>query len=183
MGNFYSSMAEQLGLGPAHHRVLLLGLDSAGKTTLLYQLKASEAGNAIPTAGVNEDVKIGGLLMHVWDVGALHIPALWRDYCYLNTTGIIFMVDSTDQERMHEAQQTLANALDHEDLSEASLLIFANKQDLIGALSAPQVAESMGCTSMRNRSWQVQGCCATTGEGVLDGLKWLSGVLPKPSSS
>lgn len=164
--------------GGQEHRVLLIGLDAAGKTTLLYKVKVGETVHTVPTIGFNvEDVKVGSLQMTIWDVGGQHtIRPLWRHY-YHGSTGIIFMVDSADQERMKEAQECLAHVLDAEELRNSALLVFANKQDLNGSLSVAEIADAMGCTSMYNRKWHVQGCCATTGDGVFEGFQWLSGAL------
>jgi len=115
----------------------------------------------------------------VWDVGGQDkIRPLWRHY-YQNTQGIIFVVDSNDRDRIPEAKGELDRMLAEEELREAFLLVFANKQDLPKALPVPKLAEELGLSLLRGRVWNIQGCCATTGDGLYDGLDWLSDKISK----
>jgi len=161
-------------------RILMVGLDAAGKTTILYKLKLGEVVTTIPTIGFNvETVEYKNISFTVWDVGGQDkIRPLWRHY-YQNTQGIIFVVDSNDRERAEDAREELHRMLNEPELSEAVLLVFANKQDLPKAMKPADVAERLGLSSLRTRVWHIQGCCATTGDGLYEGLDWLSDTLAK----
>ena len=109
-------------------RILMVGLDAAGKTTILYKLKLGEVVTTIPTIGFNvETVEYKNISFTVWDVGGQDkIRNLWRHY-YQNTQGLIFVVDSNDKARIEDAKSELHKMLQEEELKEADLLVFANK--------------------------------------------------------
>ena len=156
-------------------RILMVGLDAAGKTTILYKLKLGEIVTTIPTIGFNvETVEYKNISFTVWDVGGQDkIRPLWRHY-YQNTQGLIFVVDSNDKDRVGEAHDELHRMLSEDELREAIVLVFANKQDLPNAMSVAEVTDKLGLHSLRNRKWYIQATCATSGEGLFEGLDWLS---------
>ncbi|KAL5753038.1 hypothetical protein ACOSP7_023213 [Xanthoceras sorbifolium] len=156
-------------------RILMVGLDAAGKTTILYKLKLGEIVTTIPTIGFNvETVEYKNVSFTVWDVGGQDkIRPLWRHY-FQNTQGLIFVVDSNDRERVAEARDELHRMLSEEELRNAILLIFANKQDLPNAMSVSEITDKLGLHSLRQRRWYIQAACATSGEGLYEGLDWLS---------
>ena len=158
----------------------MVGLDAAGKTTILYKLKLGEVVTTIPTIGFNvETVEYKNISFTVWDVGGQDkIRPLWRHY-YQNTQGIIFVVDSNDRERAEDAREELHRMLNEPELSDAVLLVFANKQDLPKAMKPADVAERLGLSALRTRVWHIQGCYATTGDGIYEGLDWLVETLAK----
>lgn len=235
--------------------VLQVGLDAAGKTTILYKLKLGEVVTTIPTIGFNVEtveyknisftvrhhsqprappqlahacrilcnlitslalrtqpmdliarlLQAGCSIVHdyspcvcvcvcpnahclrpfvcpqVWDVGGQDkIRPLWRHY-YQNTQGIIFVVDSNDRERISEAKAELDRMLSEEELRDAYLLVFANKQDLPKAVPVAKLADELGLHVLKTtgRVWNIQGCCATTGDGLYEGLDWLSEKISK----
>merc|ERR1712064_84386 len=96
---------------------------------------------------------------------------------YQGTQGLIFVVDSNDRDRVEDAREELNKMLNEDEMREAVLLVFANKQDLPNAMAAAEVTEKLGLTSMRNRQWFIQSACATTGDGLYEGLDWLSRTL------
>ncbi|KAF6031989.1 Arf2 [Bugula neritina] len=159
MGNIIDSLKALFG--KKDMRILMVGLDAAGKTTILYKLKLGEIVTTIPTIGFNvETVEYKNISFTVWDVGGQDkIRPLWRHY-FQNTQGLIFV-------RM----------LDEDELRDAVLLVFANKQDLPNAMSPSEITEKLGLQSLRNRSWYIQATCATNGEGLYEGLDWLSNQL------
>jgi len=161
-------------------RILMVGLDAAGKTTILYKLKLGEVVTTIPTIGFNvETVEYKNISFTVWDVGGQDkIRTLWRHY-YQNTDGLIFVVDSNDQDRFDDAKQELHKMLGEDELRDAVVLVFANKQDLPKAKTAAEITEKLGLSSMHSRKWYIQPCCATTGDGLYEGLDWLSSTLTK----
>ncbi|KFM65169.1 ADP-ribosylation factor 4 [Stegodyphus dumicola] len=179
MGLTISSIFTRL-FGKKQVRILMVGLDAAGKTTILYKLKLGEIVTTIPTIGFNvETVEYKNICFTVWDVGGQDkIRPLWRHY-FQNTQGLIFVVDSNDKDRISEAQDELSKMLKEDELSEAVLLIFANKQDLPNAMSASELTEKLGLNSLRNRRWYIQATCATQGDGLYEGLDWLCNELAK----
>lgn len=158
----------------------MVGLDAAGKTTILYKLKLGEIVTTIPTIGFNvETVEYKNISFTVWDVGGQDkIRPLWRHY-FQNTQGLIFVVDSNDRERVEESKDELTKMLQEDELRDAVLLIFANKQDLPNALSVTELTDKLGLQNLRNRQWYVQTACATQGNGLYEGLDWLSNELSK----
>ena len=109
----------------------------------------------------------------VWDLGGqTSIRPYWRCY-YPNTDAIIFVVDSADSERMAVARGELAAMLEEEDLRDAILLVFANKQDQKGALNAQQISDALGLPEVRNRQWSIQETSALKGKGLFEGFDWL----------
>mgnify|MGYP002620554243 FL=1 len=166
-------------IGKKEMRILMLGLDAAGKTTILYKLKLGEVVSSVPTIGFNvETVEYKNIKFTVWDVGGQDkIRLLWRHY-YQNTQGLIFVVDSSDKERIELAKEELHKMLNEEELRDAVVLVFANKQDL-GVMSVAEVTEKLGLHTLRGRDWYIQGTCAMTGDGLYDGLDWLSKTVGK----
>jgi len=177
MGLTISSLFGRL-FGKKQMRILMVGLDAAGKTTILYKLKLGEIVTTIPTIGFNvETVEYKNICFTVWDVGGQDkIRPLWRHY-FQNTQGLIFVVDSNDRERIGEARDELMRMLAEDELREAVLLIFANKQDLPNAMNAAEITDKLGLHSLRNRNWYIQATCATSGDGLYEGLDWLSNQL------
>merc|ERR1712003_143996 len=159
-------------------RILMVGLDAAGKTTVLYKLKLGEVVTTIPTIGFNvEAVEYKNIRFTVWDIGGQEkIRALWR-YYYQNTQAVIFVIDSNDRDRIEDAREELTKILVEDEMRDAVLLVFANKQDLPNAMTAAEVTDKLGLQSMRNRQWFIQSTCATTGDGLYEGLDWLSKTL------
>ncbi|VEL29933.1 unnamed protein product [Protopolystoma xenopodis] len=181
MGNLLSSLFDRL-FGKKEVRILMVGLDAAGKTTILYRLKLGEIVTTIPTIGFNvETVEYKNISFTVWDVGGQDkIRPLWRHY-FQNTQGLIFVVDSNDRERINEAREELNRMLSEDELRDAVLLVFANKQDLPNAMNAAEITEKLGLHNLRCRTWYIQATCATGGGGLYEGLDWLSTTLSKNS--
>jgi len=166
--------------GKKEMRILMVGLDAAGKTTILYKLKLGEIVTTIPTIGFNvETVEYKNISFTVWDVGGQDkIRPLWRHY-FQNTQGIIFVVDSNDRERVSEAREELQRMLNEDELRDALLLVFANKQDLPTAMNASEITDKLGLQGLRQRTWYIQAACATSGDGLYEGLEWLSANLKR----
>ena len=120
-----------------------------------------------------EGIEYKGFNMNVWDVGGQdRIRALWRHY-FNNTQGLIFVVDSNDVGRIDEARDELHKLLEEDELRDAVLLVYANKQDLPNATKPQELANRLRLNTITNRLWHVQGCCATTGDGLYEGFDWL----------
>ncbi len=176
MGSAFTKLFDTF-FGKKEMRILMLGLDAAGKTTILYNLKLGEVVSSVPTIGFNvETVEYKKIKFTVWDIGGQTIIRSNWKYYYENTDALIYVVDSSDKERFELAKQELQSVLDNEAMKDAAVLVLANKQDIATA-SIREVTEKMGLLGMRRRDWHVQGTCATTGEGIFDGLDWLCKTL------
>ncbi|CAL5225838.1 g8620 [Coccomyxa viridis] len=177
MGNAMRKMLDRV-FGNKEMRVVMLGLDAAGKTTILYKLHIGEILSTVPTIGFNvEKVQYKNVLFTVWDVGGQEkLRPLWRHY-FNNTDGLIYVVDSQDRERVNRAASEFKQIVEDPLMRHSAILVFANKQDLKGALSTAEVCEALGLSQMKNRRWHVQGAVAIRGEGLYEGLDWLSGAL------
>ncbi|XP_063216763.1 E3 ubiquitin-protein ligase TRIM23-like [Bacillus rossius redtenbacheri] len=160
-------------------RVVTLGLDGAGKTSILFKLKQNEFMAAIPTIGFNvEMVEYRNLKFTIWDVGGQpKLRPLWKHY-YLNTQAVVFVIDSSDQERLPEAHSELAKLMSEKELKDATFLILANKQDVPGCATIEELTALFALHKLCcGRSWHVQACDAQSGAGLSDGLDWLSRQL------
>ncbi|XP_072769822.1 ADP-ribosylation factor 4-like isoform X1 [Nerophis lumbriciformis] len=155
MGLALSSVFGRLS-GKNQIRILMVGLDAAGKTTILYKLKLGEIVTTIPTIGFNvETVEYQNISFTVCDVGGQDkIGPLWRHY-FQNTQ------------------------LQEQELSDAVLLVFANKQDLPNALTVSDLSDTLGLNALRTKAWHIESTCATQGTGLYEGLEWLSTELSK----
>ena len=117
------------------------------------------------------------LRFQVWDLGGqTSIRPYWRCY-YQNTNAVIYVVDSADTERMGISKQELVTMLEEEELKDAALMVFANKQDLPNAATAEVIAEKLGLSALKNRQWQIFKTSALKGDGLYDGLDWLISTL------
>merc|ERR1712048_224226 len=159
-------------------RILMVGLDAAGTTTVLYKFKLGEVVTTIPTIGFNvEIVEYKNVSFIVWDVGGQDkIRKLWRHY-YQGTNGLIFVVDANDRDRIENARDELTTMLKEDEMRDAVVIVFANKQDLPNSMPAAEVTEKLGLHTMHTRQWFIQSTCATTGDGLYEGLDWLSRTL------
>lgn len=179
MGSFFSYFASLMA-SDTERRMVMVGLDAAGKTTILFKLRLGEVVNTIPTVGFNvETVEYKNIRFNVWDLGGQDkIRPLWRHY-YDGVQGIIFVVDASDRDRIELAKLELHKMINDDLLRDAVLLVYANKQDLPNAMSAAELTDKMDLHSMRHRQWYVQSCCAPSGAGLYEGLDWLAKTLQK----
>lgn len=178
MGNNLSSIVKKFSdLGPNgnRHRILMLGLDSAGKTTILYRLKLGKMVQTIPTIGFNMETvtPTKNVSLSVWDVGGQDkIRPLWHHYCR-ETEGLVFVLDSADQIRYAQARSELFSILEYDEVKGIPILILANKQDLPGADRPERVAMELELQSLKHNPWQVQAISAKTGDGLLEAMRVL----------
>eukprot|EP01038_Epipyxis_sp_PR26KG_P014260 gene14260-19134_t len=157
-------------------RILILGLDNAGKTTIMKRVLGEDHHEICPTVGFNiKTLSYNGYNLNLWDVGGQKsIRPYWRNY-FEQTDGIIWVIDSVDRWRMEECRTQLRDLLSQEKLAGSSLLIFANKQDLGGAVSFEKIVDylDLGGQDISGRHWTVYGCSAMTGDGLAEGFDWL----------
>ena len=141
-------------------RVLILGLDNAGKTTIMKRVSGEDIHEISPTVGFNiKSLEFNGFMLNLWDVGGQKsIRTYWRNY-FEQTDGIIWVVDSVDRWRLEECKAQLHDLLGQEKLAGASLLVFANKQDLGGALSYQEIADILDLKgeAMEGHHWSIFG--------------------------
>eukprot|EP00929_Paragymnodinium_shiwhaense_P083217 TRINITY_DN4425_c0_g1_i1.p1 TRINITY_DN4425_c0_g1~~TRINITY_DN4425_c0_g1_i1.p1 ORF type:complete len:245 (+),score=61.75 TRINITY_DN4425_c0_g1_i1:78-812(+) len=156
---------------------LVLGFDAAGKSTLLYGLRAGEITTTMPAIGLNvETLECGSgnklVTLTSWDLGGrCYTRRFWRHFLKGKDV-IIYVVDSRDLERMEDVRDDLHSLLQEAELQGLPLLVYANKQDLRGALSANEVADKLGLHALRDRRWHITASIITTGTGVYEGLEW-----------
>ncbi|KAF7149005.1 hypothetical protein RHSIM_Rhsim03G0221000 [Rhododendron simsii] len=225
--------------GNSEMRVVMLGLDAAGKTTILYKLHIGEVLSTVPTIGhfvalipvdyflgvwafwvshqllavvfliflldvyalyichtfnglvsvsmVNklddqnrfnvEKVQYKNVEFTVWDVGGQEkLRPLWRHY-FNNTDGLIYVVDSLDRDRIGKAKQEFQAIIKDPFMLNSVILVFANKQDMKGAMTPMEVCQGLGLYDLKNRKWHIQGTCALKGDGLYEGLDWLANTL------
>ncbi|KAK3003772.1 hypothetical protein RJ639_019610 [Escallonia herrerae] len=162
-------------------KILFVGLDAAGKTTILYKLKLGEIVETVPTIGFTvETMEYKDINFIAWDLGAYQTRSepLWR-HLFKDAHGLIFVIDSGDRERLIEARDVLQRMLNVEELRDTVLLVYANKQDLPHAMTATEITEKLDLHSIRQSHWHIESTCATSGEGPYEGLEWLYNTISK----
>lgn len=168
-------------------QVLLLGLDNAGKSTLLYKLKHNTSVSTVPTIGFNVEMLEARknrrkIAITIWDVGGQgNMRDHWPNF-YQNAGAIVFVVDSADQERLNEAQRELERTLRNDELRGRPLILLANKQDVNGALNVTEMKDRFNMRKIcQERDCFVQPCSASTGFGVEEAFKRVVQVVKLPS--
>ncbi|XP_040054140.1 ADP-ribosylation factor-like protein 3 [Gasterosteus aculeatus] len=161
-------------------RLLLLGLDNSGKTTLLKQLAEEDISHIAPTQGFNiKSVQSSGFKLNVWDIGGQpKVRPYWKNY-FENTDVLIYVIDSSDRKTLEETSLELFELLEEEKLAAVPLLIFANKQDLATATPTSELVECLHLHTIRDRMWQLQACSAVTAQGLQDGMTWVCKNIKK----
>ncbi|KAF0689832.1 Aste57867_18744 [Aphanomyces stellatus] len=156
----------------------MVGLDAAGKTTILYKFKMDEVRSTIPTIGFNvETFQYKNIEFTMWDIGGQDkLRGLWK-YYYQNTDAVIFVVDSNDSHRIHVAAEELHRMFQEDELRQAKLLVYANKQDLGNVMTPSQVSDALQLKTVTRHATFVQPCSAVSGQGLYEGLEWLSKAL------
>ncbi|XP_015213729.1 ADP-ribosylation factor-like protein 4A [Lepisosteus oculatus] len=188
MGNGLSEQNPLLSSLPSFQslHIVILGLDCAGKTTVLYRLQFNEFVNTVPTKGFNTErirVTLGGsraVTFHFWDVGGQEkLRPLWKSYTRC-TDGIVFVVDSVDAERMEEAKTELHKITRISENQGVPVLVVANKQDLRNSLSLPEIEKMLALHELGSATpWHLQPTCAIIGEGLREGLERLYEMILK----
>ncbi|KAG7212069.1 hypothetical protein KM043_012424 [Ampulex compressa] len=162
-------------------RVVILGLDGAGKTSILSAMRGvTFSGPPIPTIGFNvENLEYKNLIFTLWDVGGQQkFRPLWK-YYYHNTQAVIFVVDASDRSRFKEAQNELSKIVSKRELKDALFLIYANKQDVAECASVEELTDVLCLQKLCcGRAWHIQGSSfIENGAGITQGLDWLTQQL------
>jgi len=157
-------------------RILMLGLDNAGKTTVLKKLSDEDISHIMPTQGFNiKSLVHEGFKLNVWDIGGQKtIRPYWSNY-FESSDALVYVIDSSDSRRLAESGQELRELLAEDKLGGVPLLVFANKQDLLQAVSADEIAGQLALGNIADRTWTIQACSAKTGEGLQEGMEWMVG--------
>ena len=178
-------------------RLLMLGLDNAGKTTILKKFNGEDINEIAPTLGFNiKTLDHRGFKLNIWDVGGQKsLRSYWRNY-FEATDGLIWVVDSADKRRLEDCKRELQALLGEERLLGATLLVFANKQviqgqikcddlsscdqslldtaqDLPGSLSPEEIRNVLELEKIKTHHWQIVACSAVTGNNLLEGVDWI----------
>jgi len=178
MSSLLQGLLRRLNKTEKEAGVVVLGLDNSGKTTILKKLSDEDITQTMPTQGFNiKSLLHDGFKLNAWDLGGQQsMRSYWTSY-FDHADAIIFVIDSGDRRRMEETGLELFQMLDEEKLNNAPLLIFANKQDLLNALSPSELTAGLNLHSIRDRHWQIVPCSAKTGEGLKVGIEFLVGEL------
>eukprot|EP00758_Cryptobia_borreli_P017118 Tbor_TRINITY_DN6162_c0_g4::TRINITY_DN6162_c0_g4_i1::g.22432::m.22432 len=177
MGSFFSSLWDSL-TGQRTYKVIIVGLNNAGKTTLVYALQLNKFVETNPTiGGTPEEITYKNMKFLAWDLGGQEqLRESWSLY-YQSTDAVIFVVDSSEPQRFPIARKELHKILAAEELVDACILVFANKQDIPSSMSTAEVATALELGAVNDRSWTLQGCSAVTSQGLNEGMNWLVSKL------
>ncbi|KAI3945027.1 hypothetical protein MKW92_025872 [Papaver armeniacum] len=183
---FYGILAS-LGLWHKEAKVLFLGLDNSGKTTLLQMLKHEKLVQHQPTLHpTSEELTIGKIVFKVFDLGGHQIARrVWKDY-YAKVDAVVYLIDASDQERFAESRRELANLLLDDALATVPFLVLGNKIDKYTAVSEENLQHEFGLTNSTTgkgivnlansniRPLEVFMCSIVRQSGYGEGLQWIS---------
>ena len=178
MGFILSKIIEFFTRSRNNFKILLLGMQNSGKTTILYRLSLGQVVKTTPTIGSNvEELIYENVKFQAWDLGGQESTRSVWDVYYMNTDGVIYVIDSQDENNYEESKNQFHKVIKNSTLKNSTILIYANKQDLPGAKTIEQIIKDYQLDNIRNHSWKIQPSSATRGEGLIEGLKWLSEQL------
>uniref|UniRef100_H3ALK4 ADP-ribosylation factor-like protein 14 n=1 Tax=Latimeria chalumnae TaxID=7897 RepID=H3ALK4_LATCH len=171
MGNFFGRFFDFFGT--RERRILILGLDGAGKTTILYKLQVGEVVTTIPTIGFNvETVTYKKLKFQVWDLGGqTSIRRPW-ERCSFSQRSELTYCSRASRNTFILTISELIIILDEEELKKSILVVFANKQDMEDAMTPSEVATALGLAALKDRRWQIFKTSAIKGTGLEEAMEW-----------
>jgi len=184
---FFNKLLTFLGIKKKEVNILVVGLDNSGKTTIMNHFKPPEekCNEIVPTVGFNvEKFKVKALTFTAFDMsGQGRYRNLWEHY-YKGVEGIIFVIDSSDSLRLVVAKDELDMMLKNADLGSKAhlpILFFANKMDLKESIGSVKISQTLGLDTLKNKTWHIQSSNAVSGEGLNDGIEWLTDQLLQQS--
>ncbi|XP_038576512.1 ADP-ribosylation factor-like protein 13B isoform X3 [Micropterus salmoides] len=169
--------------------LVMVGLDNAGKTATVRGIQGENPQDVAPTVGFSKvDLKQGKFEVTIFDLGGgKRIRGIWKNY-YSESHGVVFVVDSSDVQRIQETRDTMAEVLQHPRIAGKPVLVLANKQDQEGALAEADIIENLSLEKLVNENkclCQIEPCSAVLGYGkkvdksIKKGLKWLLNNIAK----
>ncbi len=177
MGFIFSKILDFFSRSRSNFKIIILGIQNAGKTTILYRLSLGQLVQTTPTIGSNvEEISYNNVKLQAWDLGGQESTRSVWDVYFVNTDAIIYVIDTHDT-NYEESKNQFYKLLENEALKNAVILIYANKQDLAGAKRVNEIIQIYELESITNHIWHIQPCSAQTGEGLVTGMKWLSDQL------
>lgn len=178
MGFILSKIIEFFTRNLNNFKILILGMQNAGKTTILYRLSLGQLVKTSPTIGSNvEEINYENVKFQAWDLGGQESTRSVWDVYYMNTDAIVYVIDSEDEEYYEESKLQFHKLLNNQMLKNTIILIFANKQDKPGAKNINKIIEDYELDKIKDHIWHIQPCTAIKGEGLVTGIKWLSEQL------
>ena len=177
MGFIFSKILDFFSRSRNNFKIIILGMQNAGKTTILYRLSIGQLVKTTPTIGSNvEEISYNNVKLQAWDLGGQESTrSVWNVY-FVNTDAIIYVIDTHD-ETYDDSKTQFYKLLSNDALKNAIILIYANKQDLPGAKSVAEIIQIYELDTIKDHIWHIQPCSAQTGEGLITGMKWLSDQL------
>ncbi|XP_053531987.1 ADP-ribosylation factor-like protein 13B isoform X10 [Ictalurus punctatus] len=169
--------------------LVMVGLDNAGKTATVRGIQGESPLDVAPTVGFSKvDLKQGKFEVTIFDLGGgKRIRGIWKNY-YSESYGVVFVVDSSDVQRIHETRDTMAEVLRHPRIAGKPVLVLANKQDRDGAMAEADIIENLSLEKLVNENkclCQIEPCSAVLGYGkkidksIKNGLNWLLNNIAK----
>ena len=178
MGFILSKIIEFFTKSRNNFKIIILGMQNAGKTTILYRLSLGQIVKTTPTIGSNvEELTYNNVKFQAWDLGGQESTRSVWDVYYMNTDAVVYVIDSQDDEYFEESKAQFHKLIHNQTLKNATILIFANKQDLPGSKDVNKLVQDYEFFKIRDHVWHIQPCSALKGEGLVTGIKWLSEQL------
>ena len=161
--------------GKTEARLMMVGLDNAGKSTIVGRLHFGKIiQNIRQTIGFNlEELNYKHFKLKVWDLsGQYKLRTVWKHY-YQNVNGVVFVIDSSNSDRFNEARDEFHKVLADQDVENQFILVFANKQDLPNSIKGTEIKDKLGIPPTTKAKILVQECSAVTNLGIEEGFIWL----------